>query len=34
MVALILWDELSEAHRSALLGLWGNVIDQVAPDTG
>jgi hypothetical protein len=30
VVALILWDELSEDDRSALLGAWGRVVD---PDT-
>ena len=29
VVALILWDELSEGSRVALLGLWGGVADPI-----
>ena len=29
VVALILWDELSEGSRVALLGLWGGVADRI-----
>jgi len=32
VVALILWDELGEQHRSALLGLWGNIVEAPEPD--
>jgi len=29
VVALILWDELSERSRVALLGLWGGIADRI-----
>ena len=29
VVALILWDELSEQSRAALLGLWGGIADRI-----
>ena len=29
VVALILWDELSEPSRVALLGLWGGIADRI-----
>ncbi len=29
VVALILWDELSEPSRVALIGLWGGIADRV-----
>jgi hypothetical protein len=35
VVALILWDELTERSRVALLGLWGGIADRVvAGDEG
>jgi len=32
VVALILWDELSESSRVALLGLWGGVADRIVAE--
>jgi hypothetical protein len=32
VVALVLWDELSESSRVALLGLWGGVADGIVAE--
>ena len=29
VVGLILWDELSEPSRTALIGLWGGIADRI-----
>jgi hypothetical protein len=34
VVALILWDELSERSRVALLGLWGGIADRIVTGEG